>query len=134
MSSYLGYRVEVCAILLLKDVVSGVNEAKFHMSTKTFGTLISQALLVCSTAPWQLKGRDTPRRNGVPTRHDPSVYGRPMPPCVPPPQAYHRDEGYILAHAVQQVDASVIISIPTSTPGADSVTICTSSPIFVQVP
>lgn len=63
MSSYLGYRVEVCAILLLKDVVSGVNEAKFHMSTKTFGTLISQALLVCSTAPWQPK--EEVRREGM---------------------------------------------------------------------
>ena len=55
--------MEVCAVLLLDDVVSGVNEAKSHMSTKTFGTLIPQALLVCSTVPWQLK--EEVRRKGM---------------------------------------------------------------------
>jgi hypothetical protein len=55
--------VEVCVVLLLNDVVSGVNEAKSHMLTKTFGTLISQALLVCSTAPWQPK--EEVRREGM---------------------------------------------------------------------
>ena len=55
--------MEVCAVFLLNDVVSGVNEAKSHMSTKTFGTLIPQALLVCSTAPWQLK--EEVRREGM---------------------------------------------------------------------
>ena len=63
--------MEVCAVFLLNDVVSGVNEAKFHMSTKTFGTLISQGLLVCSQPPGNSKKRYAEKEWGT---HSPQSF------------------------------------------------------------
>jgi hypothetical protein len=84
--------------------------------------------------PLTAQTRGAPRRNEASTRRDPSAFERHVPPSVHCFQPYHETQGQTLAEALQQVNTSVTVSVPTSAPGAGPVTTCISVSIPALAP
>jgi hypothetical protein len=84
--------------------------------------------------PLTVQTRGAPRRNEASTRRDPSAFERRVPPSIPRFQPYHQSQGQTLAEALQQVNTSVTVSIPTSTSAAHPVTTCISMSIPAPAP
>jgi hypothetical protein len=84
--------------------------------------------------PLTAQTRGAPRRSEASTRRDPSAFERRVPPSMPRFQPYHQSQGQTLAEALQQVNTSVTVSIPSPTSVADPVTTCISVSIPAPAP
>jgi hypothetical protein len=76
--------------------------------------------------PLVAQTRGAPRKNEASTRRDLSAFEQRVPPSIPRFQPSHQSQGQTLAEALQHVNTSVTVSIPSSTSVADPVTTCIS--------